>query len=288
MKTFYITKEKPDIIHNGYVHVKKELLLYENNKNINLYYGLYGDIIVSVETPPTKKEDLYICKGIYSLRDPKTYSKLQIPYPSLLFAITYGYTTILRYLCTILRYTCNSKHVECAAIHGNIGALRFFIDDLKIIPPNNLLRHAVISSSLETIQYVYSLLNKPIADELYIAVRMGCLNIVKYLVETLNINVTEEMLIIACKKRFIDMIHYLSSHTMNIIFHSNYTLIFNDTCSICLEKFNTKNTKYVKLPCNHDLHEKCFDEYLHSYYLIMFNDVNIFKCPLCRTQLLKN
>lgn len=48
-----------------------------------------------------------------------------------------------------------------------------------------------------------------------------------------------------------------------------------DTCSICLESFNSQKT--YKLSCGHEFHLTCYQKCVYS------NNCNIFiKCPLCR------
>ena len=71
---------------------------------------------------------------------------------------------------------------------------------------------------------------------------------------------------------------------------------FVDTCKFKLATFDNQN---VKLNCNHIFHFKCFIEYLtyeyeiyykniNTYFLENINFYNIFKCPICRTSVLKN
>jgi len=71
---------------------------------------------------------------------------------------------------------------------------------------------------------------------------------------------------------------------------------FLDKCKFKLSTFDNQN---VKLNCNHIFHFKCFIEYLtyeyemyrkniNTYFLENINFYNIFNCPICRTNVLKN
>lgn len=57
-------------------------------------------------------------------------------------------------------------------------------------------------------------------------------------------------------------------------------------CSICIET-EPSNTRYIKFPCGHIFHVKCFEEYL-DYNISHQPRKQVINCPVCRQTFLTN
>ncbi|XP_065682444.1 alpha-latrotoxin-Lg1a-like [Hydra vulgaris] len=171
------------------------------------------------------------------------------------YAVLNGNLNIIKYLIS-QNYNVNNDAFIAVVRNEYLDILDYFHFELNLRGSENLIYYAVLNNNLNMIKYLISLNYKVNDQTFFIATLDGRLHILKYFLFELNLRGSDDLINVAVKKGYLDIIKYLISLNYKVNENAfieaveNNHLLDNDTFIIAAKNRYLHILKYLHSKLN--------------------------------------